>query len=93
MIQDTVVLDGELSLRLQGKANANLITEVSGEAGIFTAIREGYPAYTGQTVVTPSREAQTLRTAHKSVLTDITIEPIPNYYGLITWDGAALTVS
>ncbi len=92
-MQDTVVLDGELSLLIKGNAKANLITEVSGEAGIFTAIREGYPAYTGQTVVTPSLETQTLRTAQKSVLTDITIEPIPNYYGLITWDGSTLTVS
>lgn len=92
-MQDTVVLDGELSLLLQGNAKADLITQVSGEVGIFTAIREGYPAYTGQTVVTPSLETQILRTAQKSVLTDITIEPIPNYYGLITWDGSTLTVS
>ena len=55
-MQDTVVLDGELSLLLQGKAEADLITEISGEVGIFTAIREGYPAYTGPTVVTPSLE-------------------------------------
>lgn len=49
--------------------------------------------YTGATTITPTTETQTLQTANKSVLTDIVIEPIPNNYGLITWDGSRLTIS
>ena len=41
----------------------------------------------------PTQETQTIHTAGLIVDSDITIEPIPNNYGLITWDGSALTVS
>jgi len=79
----TVVLDG----------SANLLIKGSAEAGIFTALAERYPVYTGETVITPTQETQILHTEQKSVLTDITVEPIPSNYGLITWNGSFLTVS
>ena len=51
------------------------------------------PVYTGEITVTPTQETQVLETADHSVLDNITINPIPHNYGLITWDGSALTVS
>jgi hypothetical protein len=51
------------------------------------------PIYTGITTVTPSTETQTLLTADKAVLSNITVNPIPDNYGLITWNGNILTVS
>lgn len=79
----TVVLDGELSLVVSGSA----------ECGVFTALREAYPAYDGPMEITPTQETQTLDTAMKSVLGDIVVNPIPSNYGLITWNGSTLTVS
>lgn len=53
-----------------------------------------YPAeYTGAVEVTPSSETQVLDTAEYYMKSNITIKPIPNNYGLITWDGSTLTVS
>ena len=52
-----------------------------------------YPDYEGETTFTPSAEMQTIPTAHTVLLSDITINPIPSNYGLITWNGATLTVS
>ena len=49
--------------------------------------------YDGACEVTPSLETQTLETRGKVVKTNITIKPIPQNYGLITWDGSTLTVS
>ncbi len=49
--------------------------------------------YAGTVDVTPSSTIQTLATAGMVVDADIVIEAIPNNYGLITWDGSALTVS
>lgn len=51
------------------------------------------PAYEGQTEITPSAETQVLQTQGELMLSNITINPIPSNYGLITWDGATLTVS
>lgn len=49
--------------------------------------------YTGPYSVTPSPEAQTLNTNGLRMTDNITIEPIPSNYGLITWNGSTLTVS
>ena len=52
-----------------------------------------YPAYEGPTEVTPSQETQTLETKNKRMTDNVTINPIPSNYGLITWDGTTITVS
>ena len=49
--------------------------------------------YQGAYTVTPSSTQQTLSTRDLLLDDDITIEPIPDNYGLITWDGSTLTVS
>lgn len=51
------------------------------------------PSYTGSYTVTPSAETQTLETAELYMTGNITINPIPSNYGLITWNGSVLTVS
>lgn len=51
------------------------------------------PAYPGPYEVTPSDTEQVLETDAFYMNGNITINPIPNNYGLITWDGSTLTVS
>ena len=80
---DRVVLDGEFSLDVQ----------LDGEFGVVIGGGSDLPVYTGEITVTPTQETQVLETADHSVLDNITINPIPHNYGLITWDGSVLTVS
>ena len=49
--------------------------------------------YTGEYTVTPSAETQTLYTNGLRMTDDVVIAPIPQNYGLITWNGSTLTVS
>ena len=49
--------------------------------------------YIGPYTVTPTQETQTLKTKSKVLVKDVTVNPIPPNYGLITWDGSILTVS
>lgn len=51
------------------------------------------PVYSGDYEVTPSAETQTLETDSLYMRGNITINPIPSNYGLITWNGSTLTVS
>jgi len=51
------------------------------------------PDYGGPYEVTPSSSAQTVHTSGKSLAGDITVNPIPSNYGLVTWNGSVLTVS
>lgn len=49
--------------------------------------------YEGDYEVTPSQETQVLNTQNKLMRNNVTINPIPSNYGLITWNGGVLTVS
>lgn len=90
---DTVVLDGDFSLVVEGQAEFELLISESGEFGAFTAIRQSYPAYEGSYEATPSNERQIFSTTLKTMFEDFVVNPIPSNYGLITWDGTTLTVS
>ena len=76
------------------EVSADCSSNITAEATLTTAVSFGdYDYYSGAVEVTPSTATQTLHTAGKVVLDNITINPIPSNYGLITWDGAVLTVS
>ena len=58
----------------------------------FDTVFEG-KTYVGPTTITPSRNSQILHTKETMLPSDIVINPIPSNYGLITYNGAILTVS
>lgn len=89
---DTVVYDGDCIVEVSIGGDIDLNLAMDGEAGTITKVRiRDY--YEGPTEVTPTRQTQTLLTNGLLVPEDIVINPIPRNYGLITWNGAALTVS
>ena len=49
--------------------------------------------YTGEYIVTPNNETQTLLTKNLRMLDNVVVNPIPNNYGLITWNGSFLMIS
>lgn len=51
------------------------------------------PDYDGPYDFTPSSELQTIETTGFRMTDNVTINPIPNNYGLITWNGSIITVS
>ena len=64
---------------------------ITGELTIPSAILP--PPYEGPYEVTPGEDTQTLATDSLYMRGNITINPIPSNYGLITWNGSTLTVS
>lgn len=53
-----------------------------------------YPEdYQGAYEVTPTEATQTLPTRGLMMTQDVKVKPIPNNYGLITWNGSVITVS
>ena len=67
------------------------IGRVSG--GISKPIMAQVEEYTGAYEFTTTRSTQVIEIANKKATADITINPIPKNYGLITWNGSVLTVS
>lgn len=51
------------------------------------------PEYAGSYEVTPTSSAQVLATSGRAMMADVTIAPIPNNYGLISYSGGVITVS
>lgn len=81
-------------------ANRTTIPVTIGASGSTVPITFGYnvtiigaDTYHGSYEFTPSQEAQTIPIENQRAEHDIIINPIPNNYGLITWNGAVLTVS
>lgn len=60
---------------------------------ITTAESVYYPTYSGSYEITPTQQTQTIPINGLLAADDITVNPIPSNYGLITWDGSTLTVS
>ena len=51
------------------------------------------PAYEGPYNIIPAAVEQILNTKNKALSDVITVAPIPQNYGLITWNGSIITVS
>ena len=49
--------------------------------------------YQGEYTFIPSNEAQVVQISGLVAEQDITIEPIPSNYGLVTWNGSVLTIT
>ena len=59
----------------------------------FNGLPNSHDAYSGQYAFIPTRETQTIDIKDKIASQNIIINPIPNNYGLITYNGSKLTVS
>lgn len=55
--------------------------------------RADVPVYSGIYTFTPDGQTQVVLTGGYYLEQDITINPVPQNYGLITWNGSTLTVS
>lgn len=88
---DSVVIRGRITTDRQIRARARIENVIKGSAIQMLPI---FPEqYTGPLTITPGPQEQRLVTAELVVPEDIIIEPIPSNYGLISWDGAIITVS
>lgn len=61
--------------------------------GEVIEIDRHFEYYDGPYGAVPSAQTQVLLTEDKHMRENVVIQPIPSNYGLITWDGAILTVS
>ena len=86
---------GELIGKLKGSGTIsgflNAQKGISGTLTIPSAV--GIDPYSGPYEFTPTQQSQTIEIADKKALDNIIINPIPQNYGLITWNGSTLTVS
>lgn len=86
-------MEKKMTVDVSPALDLKVSTPWSANIGMDMMIRVDGTPYTGQTAVTPSDTRQVLPTAGTLLTQDITIEPIPQNYGLITWNGSTLTVS
>lgn len=96
MMYRTVTINAEIVnsvIQTQAELSDSVI-EVTPE--FYTAIKTyggGIEFYDGPYEFTPAQTEQTIQINGKTAVRDITINSIPNNYGLITWNGSVLTVS
>lgn len=71
-----------------GVSQINLPVALSAQYAIVAV-----DVYDGDYEITPSDTVQVLATQDKKCTENIVINPIPSNYGLVTWNGAYLTIS
>lgn len=86
-------MEKKMTVDVSPALDLKVSTPWSANIGMDMMIRVDGTPYTGQTAVAPSDTRQVLPTSGTLLTQDITIEPIPQNYGLITWNGSTLTVS
>ena len=96
--EKTLSVDSERIPMQMTESEQTLSVSIGGGSSVGMSIDTAIVAgggtpYTGEYRVTPTRETQTLATGGKTMARNIVVEPIPQNYGLITWDGSSLTVS
>lgn len=85
-IKLTVMADESAVLNIANSESVGLIAEPH-------IVIDSTEIYDGAYEWTPTQSTQTIGIADKKALNNITINPIPQNYGLITWNGSTLTVS
>lgn len=76
-----------------GRLNCTLTEGKSLKGELTVPKGKGVSPFIGEYTYTPTRSKQTIPIAGLKALQNITIEPIPQNYGLITWNGSTITVS
>lgn len=66
------------------------VGDLSGTLNVYSG--NASPPFTGDYEYTPTEETQVIEIADKRATENITINPIPNNYGRIAWNGSTLTV-
>lgn len=76
---------GSLTAALAGKS------QMAAKLQALDAIET--PPFTGDYEYTPTNAEQTIEIGGLRAVSNITINPIPQNYGLISWNGSIITVS
>lgn len=84
--------DGELIVRFEFDGDFHSNNSFGGESSTYQIV-SSVEAYTGEYEFTPVATSQTIAIIGKRATQNITINPIPSNYGLITWDGIGIRVS
>lgn len=92
-MEQIVVIEGEVNLSSLIDGEMALTSVIDGEVDKVLLVDLSHPHYVGPTEIEPTNTMQTISTAGLLMDDDIIIDPIPSNYGLITWNGAYLTVS
>ena len=85
-----------VALHVEESGSAALTVSEGGNAALEiggSMYAVGPPLYTGPYEFTPTQYAQVVEIDGKRAEGNVTINPIPSNYGLITWNGSVLTVS
>lgn len=76
-----------------GKVNGSLSGVGSVDGSLSVPKGKAVAPFVGDYNYIPTQQTQTIEINGLRATDNITIEPIPNNYGLITWNGSVITVS
>lgn len=90
-MSDTIVIGGEISLLSVMDGEGEIQLTCDGEEGTIIQY-DSHSAYTGEYTITPSSETQVIPIANYIATSNIIVNPVPQNYGLVIWNGSYLTI-
>ncbi len=84
--------DGDGSISITADGDGSISITADGEQGTYKKVGN-YDRYGGPYEVTPAQTTQMLNTEGLVMTEPVVVHPIPENYGLITWNGVSLKVS
>lgn len=91
-MNETIVLDVQITEQYEADVSVDGNIEAEADGSIVINKIEA-DEFEGAYEYTPTQNTQIIEIAQKKAVQNITINPIPQNYGLITWNGAYLHIS
>ena len=90
MVVGTLVDTGDTVVGIVSGSQSILASVSSSGQTVTGVLSSDFAPYSGSYDITPSESTQVLNTANRSLTGNVTINPIPDNYARMSWDGTIL---
>lgn len=90
MVTGTVIQTGDQVVGIVSGSQSVFASVSPARQEVVGILASGFTPYSGENVITPTESEQILNTSGKSMSVDVIINPIPDNYARMSWDGTIL---
>lgn len=90
MVTGTLIQSGEQVVGIVSGSQAISAYVSPADQEVIGVLAAGFAPYSGEYEVTPTESTQTLSTSGKALSRNVIINPIPDNYARMSWDGTTL---
>ena len=90
MVNGTLIATGNTVVGIVSGSHTVFASVNPANQAVIGILSSDFAPYSGEYEITPSEATQILNTANRSLTGNVTINPIPDNYARMAWDGTTL---